>query len=309
MKIKWKNLVIKAVIFLLVVLCLDLVIGKTYRMLENKALESSPYGMVTEYTMTKVNTDMVIIGASETSHSYIPALLEDSLALSVYNCGKDGCFFYYQNAMIQGILDRYSPQIILWSISPTELNEPTETDKARLSQLNSFYANNSFCRDVLAGKSKYEPLKLMSNLYTFNSRLFPYLYKIVMPDYSFEKGGYAPLYGSRKDLTLKQRIWEDNYSITCKEVFSKTLDRCANSGVKVICIFTPRYEDETHSNLITYQELKKILSSKGVPLIESLYHDTDLMSPSYFKDRNHLNDEGAVLFNEKLISIIRDYIQ
>lgn len=307
-KNQWKGFAIKATVFLIIIVCVDILVGKTYKKLEDITVERAPFGMVTEYTMWKVNADMVIIGASEACHSYIPSLLEDSLGLSVYNCGKDGCRFYYQNAMIHGVLDRYSPKIIIWSISPGELNTPSEKDRGNLSQLNPFYDKNEFCRQALKTKSKYEPVKLLSKSYSYNSQLFRYLF-LIKSDYSYEKGGYAPLYGTQKALDISDRSWEDHYDTTIQEVFSNTLDRCIQSDVQVVCVFTPRYEKENHEDLVSYQELKKILSAKGIPLIEDLYHDPDLMNPECFKDNAHLNHKGALLFNEKLSEVIRGMLQ
>lgn len=308
-KNQWKGFAIKAIVFLIIIVCVDILVGKTYKKLEDITVERAPFGMVTEYTMWKVNTDMVIIGASEACHSYIPSLLEDSLGLSVYNCGKDGCRFYYQNAMINGILDRYSPKIILWSISPGELSTPSQKDRDNLSQLNPFYDENEFCRQALRTKSKYEPVKLLSKSYSYNSQLFRYLF-LIKSDYPYEKGGYAPLYGTLDAKDITNRSWEDNYyDATIQEVFSNTLDRCTQQGVQVICVFTPRYENEIHEDLFSYQQLKPVLSEKGVPLVEDLYHDAALMNSKCFKDNAHLNHKGAILFNKKLSKIIKEILQ
>lgn len=300
----WKSFAIKAIIFLVILVGFDFFVGKIYRKLELMALEHSPYGMVTEYTMWKVDADVIIMGASEAQHSYIPSLLQDSLGMTVYNCGKDGCRFYYQNAMINGILDRYNPKLIIWSISPNELCTPSEEDKGNLSQLNSFYSENDFCRQALKTKSKFEPVKLMSAGYSFNSRLFPYLYKIFMPDYSYEKGGYAPLYGKQNDLEIKSRDWDGNYDETINAVFENTIERCLQNGVRVVFVFTPRLEIESHEDLTSYKQLKKTIEKYDVTIVENLYHDSELMSGKYFKDNAHLNHEGAVIFNQKLSSII-----
>ena len=300
----WKGFVIKAVVFLLIVVGFDFLVGKIYRKLELKALEHSPYGMVTEYTMWKVDTDVVIIGASEASHSYIPSLLEERLGMSVYNCGKDGCRFYYQNAMVNGILNRYNPKMIIWSISPNELCTPSEEDRGNLSQLNSFYNENDFCKQALKTKSKYEPVKLISSSYSFNSRLFPYLYKIIMPDYSFEQGGYAPLYGTNKQLSIKERDWNGVYDETINNVFNQTIERCLQNEVQIVFVFTPRLESESHNELVSYKHLIKSTDKYNVPVIEDLYHDKELMKTELFKDNAHLNDDGARTFNEKLLEEI-----
>lgn len=303
-KNNWKGFAIKAVIFLVIVVAFDFLVEKTYKKLELKALEHSPYGMVTEYTMWKVDADVIIMGASEAQHSYIPSLLENRLGMTVYNCGKDGCRFYYQNAMINGILDRYNPKLIIWSISPNFLSTPSEEDKGNLSQLNPFYKENEFCKQALSTKSKYEPVKLCSSSYSFNSRLFPYLFKIIMPDYQYEYGGYAPLFDSKSNLEIKDGTWNDNYDETIKEVFVKTLNRCRQSCVQIVCVLTPRYETDCLSDLVTYTRLKRVLEEQGIPFIEDFFHDQELMSPRYFKDNAHLNNDGARVFNKELSDVL-----
>lgn len=303
-KNKWKSFVVKALVFLFIAVGFDFLVGKIYRKLESKALEHSPYGMVTEYTMWKVDADVIIMGASEAQHSYIPSLLEERLGMSVYNCGKDGCRFYYQNAMINGILDRYKPKVIIWSISPNFLSTPSEEDKGNLSQLNPFYKENEFCKQVLSTKSKSEPVKMYSSSYSFNSRLFPFLFKIIMPDYQYEYGGYAPLFDSKYGLVIKDGDWKDNYDEILKKVFVETLQRCKQSGVEVVCIMTPRYEIDCLSDLVSYQMLIKVMEEQRVPFITEFFHDPELMSPRYFKDNAHLNHDGALLFNEKLSDVL-----
>lgn len=303
----WKGFVVKAIVFLVIAVGFDFLVGIIYRKLELKALDHSPYGMITEYTMWKVDADVIIIGSSEAQRSYIPSLLEERLGMSVYNCGKDGCYFYYENAMINGILDRYNPKMIIWAISPYFLNEPTEEDRGNLSQLNPFYKESDICRQALKTKSKYEPVKLLSSSYSFNSRLFPYLYKIFMPDYQYEYGGYAPLYGSMNNLAIKSRKWYGTYDETVNRVFDNTIERCIQNGVQIVFVFTPRLEKESHEDLASYKHLKVSLNKYNVPLIEDLYHDEELMRPELFKDHAHLNDEGARFFNEKLLDEINQF--
>lgn len=299
-KNNWKGFVVKAIVFLVIAAGFDFLTGKIYKKLELKALEHSPYGMVTEYTMWKVDADVIIMGASEAQHSYIPSFLEKRLEKSVYNCGKDGCGFYYQNAMINGILDRYNPKMIIWSITPNFLHALWKKDRGNLSQLNPFYKQSEFCKQAILQKSKFEPFKLLSSSYTFNSRLFPYLFKIFIPDHDFEYGGYAPLFDSKHSIVIKDQNWDDNYDESLKEVFVETLLRCKQSGVQVVCVLTPKYVKDCLSDLVSYQMLKTVFEEQEIAFIEELYHDPDLMNSCYFKDNVHLNHEGALLFNKKL---------
>ena len=269
--------------------------------MEYKALEKAPYGMVTEYTMWKVNSDVIIMGASEANHSYIPSLLEEKLGMTVYNCGKNGCRFYYQHAMINGILDRYNPKLIIWSISPNELCTPTEEDRGNLSKLNPFYYEKEFVNKALRTKSPFEPIKLLSNSYSFNSKLFYYLNYIYISDEISEYGGYEPLYKKQKNLNIVEAEWNGNYDSTINDVFNKTIERCINQNVPVIFVFTPRFERENHDELESYKKLKQSVNMYKIPIIEDLYHIDVLMKKEYFKDNAHLNHDGAIIFNNLLV--------
>lgn len=304
---QYRLLIIKVIIFLVLLVGIDFLVGKVYHSLELKALDHSPYGMITEYTMWKVNTDVVIMGASEALHSYVPSVLEERLGMSVMNCGKDGCGLYYQIAMVNGILDRYAPKVIIWSVFPNGLCKPSKNDMGVLSQLNPFYKENDFCRQALKAKSKFEPIKLLSSSYSYNSRLFPFIYKIFMPDYSYEKGGYAPLYETPKDLIIESRKWTDKYDESFNAIFDQTIKRCIQNGVKIVFVFTPRLEVGNYDHLITYKHLKSTVEKNNLLLIEDLYHKEELMDPKLFKDNAHLNNNGAIMFThllaDKIITI------
>lgn len=285
----------------------DYISGYAFRFLENKAINHSPFGMITEYTMWKVNTDLVVIGASEANHSYVMETLEDSLDFTVYNCGKDGCRFYYQNAMINGLLDRYKPKTIIWSISPSEFSKPSQEDEDRLRELNPFYHTNDYSKEIINRRSKFEWIKMQSQLYVYNSRFLVFLIKSFMPDYQYKKGGYAPLYGTNNNLVLKNRKWKENYDKTSEKYFISTLERCNQQGTNVFLVFTPRYEIGDYLNLIAYKKLKNVCSALDITLIEDFYHHKDLMKPELFKDNAHLNDEGAHRFTEKLANKIKRF--
>lgn len=301
---EYKTLFVKAIVFIALAVAVDILAGIGLRGLEKKALDHSPYGMAIENAMWKVQSDAIIMGASDASHSFVPRILEDSLGITFYNCGKDGCRFYIQNAMINGILNRYSPKLILWSFSPDELCTPSELDNGNLSQLNPFYKDDDFVRQVLKTKSKYEPIKLLSESYVYNSRMLPYLYKASMPDYDFEYGGYAPLGGTNKDLKIKKREWHGHYDVDVEKTFRETIARCKDAGVEVIIVFAPRLETENHQDRETYKALKRVVADYELNIVEDLYHYQGLMDSQYFKDNAHLNAKGAPIFTALLASEI-----
>ena len=76
----YTKLLVKFMIFLAVLAVVDCAGGCLFRALSSKALEVSPHGMVLENSMLKVESEGIIIGASETKHSIVSKILEDSLS-------------------------------------------------------------------------------------------------------------------------------------------------------------------------------------------------------------------------------------
>lgn len=305
---EYKRLLIKGVIFVALVIVLDNTFGVILNILENKALEKSPSSMQVDYTIRKVQSDMVIIGASEAAHSYIPQVLKDSLNCSVYNCGNDGKPALYQIAMVNCILDRYVPKYIIWSVSPMWLSDKnTNEDINRLAVLNPFFKDYPYCRKVIKMRSKYESIKCHSNCYVQNSNLYNYLTCIIIPKKDISYGRYLPLYGTDKNLQLQERDLSTSFSYSkdIVEEFSKTMMRCKDLGSKVILVFTPRYEKSNYSDLVSYKKIQEIALTFNAPLIEDFYRTPEIPS-KYFKDFAHLNDDGARLFTSLLSQYIKN---
>ncbi|MFT4643726.1 MAG: hypothetical protein ACI8ZX_000119 [Planctomycetota bacterium] len=297
--------------FILFVFLIDVLAGKIFFQLENKALKNSPFAMVSEYTMWEVDKEVILIGASETTHGLVPSVLQDSLDMSVYNCGKDGYRFHYQSSMIDGILKRYSPKLIIWSVSSSFLSRPSENDIDRLSNLNVFYHNNDYIKRIINNnKGPYENYKLNSQLYTYNSRLMPYLYKIISNDYSFEKGGFAPLINKGNVYPEKQYSnIEDNLDNEVAELFTITLEKLKAAGTKVVLLFPPRLQISNFKSTTQYNELKRIAEKFDTPIIDKFYNHKDFINDStMFKDIGHLNKTGAHKFSGLISSELKNLI-
>src|SRR5690554_6228279 len=105
-----KQLLLKISVLLVLLVVVDKLVGLSFTYFTSKALERAPNAMRTEHTIAKVEAEMIILGASRANHHYNPVILEDSINLSVFNCGKDGKPFYYSAAMFDAIIQRYNPQ-------------------------------------------------------------------------------------------------------------------------------------------------------------------------------------------------------
>lgn len=291
--------------FVTLIILLDFTAGYLFRYLETKALNNNPQGMVAEFTMWKAESDVMIFGSSEARYGLIPSLMKNKLGLSVLNCSHPNQAFYYQYCMINSVLERKKPKVIIWSIYTCYLNTQTEKDKNRLSVLNPFYDTNNYCKRIINKKSKYENLKMMSNLYRFNSCTFDFLYNIFSNTetdngyWAHKNSGYKypTLYSSSEDCGMDSEI---------VELFVEVIKKCKTSNVELILIIAPRFIKINDNNKNSHKNLIEICANYDVPLINEFYNSPIFLSDStLFKDNIHLNDKGARLFTTLLCDQIK----
>ena len=300
-----KQLVIKIIAFLTLIVLVDFTSGYLFRYLETKALNNNPHGMIAEFTMWKVEEEILIFGSSEVIRGLIPSLMKNKLGLSVFNCGGPNLPFYYQYCMINSVLKRKKLKVIIWSINTCYLNTPTEKDKNVLSVLNPFYDSNDDCKRVIDKKSKYENLKMVSNLYRYNSRIF-YLLKDIFYTTDTDMGYlpisingniYPTLFNGSEDCGIDSEIADS---------FVEVIKKCKASNVELILINTPKFENIDNSKNISYENLIKISAKYDVPFVNEFYNSPIFLSDStLFQDYYHLNDKGARLFTTLLCDKIK----
>ena len=104
---------IVVLIVLVSVAVVDVAVGKVMDWMLPQISNQGDTGK-TYYSMNDVNTPVVIVGSSRAAHHYVTEMIEDSLKMPAYNLGRDGCFFSYNCCIINSILDRYTPKLIIW---------------------------------------------------------------------------------------------------------------------------------------------------------------------------------------------------
>lgn len=116
---------VKAVVLLVILFGVDRLVGITFVSMKEVALARNPYHewMKTAYILDKCDAECLVIGSSKAERSYVTDILQDSLLMSVYDGGQGGCFFLFQNCVINMLLDRGKPKQIIWDVQPECLPE------------------------------------------------------------------------------------------------------------------------------------------------------------------------------------------
>ena len=255
----------------------------------------------TLYTAEKVDSDIVIIGASTASHHYVSRMIEDSLRMSCYNCGEDGHFFLYQNCLINVMLERYSPKIIVWNVVGGGLKDSGDDV---LNGLYPYY-DNDYCKKVINGTSWKMKYLMKSKMFRNNSTLVD-LAKPFVTKPASDQMGYSPLpisgylYPTRSKDDSINGIDESRV-----ELLKNTLQSINDHGVKLYVSISPRYSDGNLKNTVQYKKLMALADEYGATIMD-YYHDDLFSDSTLFKDAPHMNDKGARIFTELVIKDMQE---
>lgn len=260
----------------------------------------------TYYSLNDVNTPVVIVGSSRAAHHYVTEMIEDSLLMPAYNVARDGCFFSYNCCVINSILDRYAPELIIWENGTEYLYEGISDP---LESLYPYYSQNKWVsRTIQEELPLTEYLRLNSNIYQYNS----IVHRILMRyrgRHSFLDGtikGYLPLAPKqlKKQLALeKEELESSALSETKIERFRSTLERAQKIGVRIVVVDSPKYKLRTYENL-SASKMQELCERYGALYIDNSQLPYFLDHPELFNDATHMNDDGAKVYTELFLKQI-----
>lgn len=250
-----------------------------------------------------IETPIVIVGSSRASHHYDPRIFADSLGKATYNVGTDGCFFTHNCCVINSILERYSPELIIWEFEPSYLFEHSADD---ITSMYLYYNKRDYITKTLNEVlPRGEVIKLNSDIYRYNSKfirvLTRYLQNNSTPD---EYSGYEPSAPKtlKEPLSLVEKNSSPTSAIDSSKLyrFKETFENAKTKGVKIVLVNSPKYAIDT--NVYMTDTVTNLCQEQEVTFIDcsQLY----INHPEYFNDATHLNSMGADLYTKYIISLI-----
>lgn len=300
-----KRFLLKSIVFLVLLFGADQIVGLGFDSIREKALENNPMAETNKpsYLVEKVDADVIIIGASDANHHYDSKMIADSLGMTVFNGGIDGCGFMTPCCLINLILDRYTPKMIIWEIWESGICGD-EFDS--MTKLYPWMGSSSF-------EPYYENLKFqdkaftISKSYRYNSRLIDCVKPFfVAKDSSL---GYRPLpsEGYRYPEKLNK---PEAYTINPikEEILINTIDRIQQCGVALIITSAPMYRSDDFNQNEGLKRMREIAFNKGMPFFDYLNIEPFCKSPELFKDVTHLNRNGSVILTKELINDINTFV-
>ena len=290
---------------LAVAVALDFAIGKVMYSMLSQISKQGTMGR-TYFALNEVNTPVVIVGSSRAHHHYVTQMVEDSLGMPAYNVGRNMCYFSFNCCVVNSILDRYSPSLIIWETWKDSLFGEREDP---LGDLYPYYQKNSWVTDVLKSELSWtEKVRICSKVYRYNS----VIHRIIMRYLGREsfvddtEKGYFPLPPKKplKPLELCSESWEQEELDEVKvERFRSILSRAREKGVKMIVVDSPKYRI-ADGECLSADVMKSLCEEYGARLFDNTQMPYFLERPELFNDATHLNDDGAKVYTEMFLGEI-----
>lgn len=287
-----------AAIFVCVIF-FDFCVGKIFdRLLEKLPCEGERVAK-SNYVLTRVNSDIVIVGSSRAECHYDSKLIQDSgLGGAVFNCGVDGSLFYYQVAVINCILDRYAPKLIIWDLQLEDLAK--NILKENLGLLYPYYWGNSYIKGYLNELDTELKYKIWLNAYRYNatgSRILRSLRLSESNNLGFDGHEASDVSRSIEPMIVKL----DKKPLDEKKIalLKQIIIRIQKNGSRLIIVHSP-YFYQFNGSSSTTDILYSICRDYNILFINDSQLPEFIGNIDYVFDASHLNIKGANAFTELL---------
>lgn len=296
------SLLFKTLVFLFIFFLLDFAIGSILTRLYSKQKPGEIYRIT--YSLDSTKQDILIFGSSTANHHYIPEIFKKRMNLSCYNTGKDNQMILYNYAILKGVLERYSPKIVILDFNRGEF-KADEQSYDRLSSLIPYYKSHPEIRKIIELRSPYEKYKMFSQIYPYNSLIFTIFMGATFSHeerkHVNEQNGYIPLTKScYTRLTVDTSYGTSLLDSNKINAFKSFVKDCRNANVKLFVVLSPLLIKYLHGDP-SVNVAMKIAKKYNVPVFsfinDPLFHNHLLFAD----DGTHLNDRGAKIFTSQVI--------
>lgn len=302
MKSGFNRFICVAILILVGIVAFDVLVGKVF---DNLLQHVGCKGQIgkTDYALNRVDAQIIIVGSSRAAHHYDPLIIADSTSKTTYNVGRDGCFFSHNCCLINAILDRYTPEVIIWEFSPEYLYE----ESGQVTSLYPYYLRNKYITSHINEEVSWsEKVKLHSSIYRYNSLAIRIMSRFSLSQDAFvdKNCGFEPL--SPKELLEPLELSERESNFIEKNhrninKFLDTVNRAKSKGVNVILVTSPIYAKCHDGEELEF--LTSLCTEENITYIDnrSLYSN----APAFFNDQTHMNALGASQYTRDFVEILK----
>jgi len=230
-----KNLFILIVLFFIV----DRLLGLW---LQHK-FNNVPQGDIQTFahSITNPSEDIFIYGSSRAMHGYDCAVFKNELGYSCFNNGKENSTILYHNLVLDEMLKKHIPKIIILDFAPKELSwGESENSKTVLANTILPYAiHDTVFAKIAKQQFPHEYMKAkLSWLYAYKSSIMPLLNSNNTSEIVIN--GYRPLEGSKvKPVPLNYGDEEELPDSSAERSFDAFVQTVVKHHIRLYVIQSP----------------------------------------------------------------------
>ncbi len=258
------------------------------------------------YNLNAAAPDVAILGSSTAICHYNPDIIHDSLMaylgkdFNVFNMGMSNQRLSYDYYGLKCLLERTNPKMVIVDVWASYIGkgDPSFSFGAYRPYVNV----NHNVKELLIKHNKYDYL-MKSNMYCFNTELV----KLLMS--AFKTTNVNGFTGSSVEMAnvSKDRMPDTTSLLPLSvEEFDNMLTLAKNSNTMLFVVLSPTLcSADTTSQ--SYLYMKKQCDKNEIPFLD-YSNDERYYQSCYFRDKTHLNYNGAELFSQELMKDIKKYL-
>lgn len=299
-----KKFILKISAFFLVLVIVDQVLGKVFNYMGTHA--NGGYVGHHMYVVDKTDEDILVFGSSRAIHHYNPAILEDSLGMTCYNCGQDGNGIILFYGMWQMIRRRYTPKMIVYEITPSFDLYKGESNQKYLGWLRGDYDHEGV-KEIFWTVDPTEKYKMLCQTYRYNSKFLQYITDYVHPFLGIRGNGFLPLKGEMDTLKIQKNrteIKKPKVDYIKVQFIEKLIDETKAEGTRLVFVISPSWYGTSAS---TISIIRDLCERKECEFIDLSNHKKYHHRKEFFKDGSHLNALGADEFTRDVARLLKEY--
>jgi hypothetical protein len=298
----FKSFAVKLGIFCATVAALDVATGTVLKKIYHRQKSGPEYR--TKFGMETSKAETMIFGSSRAEWIFNPKVIETALNTSCYNLGRNGQPIFYHYGVLKSVLQRHRPKTVIFS---TDLLAFTKFEESydRISTLLPYYQSHPEIREIVHLKGRFEPLKMYSFTYPYNSQLLAIISGQKTNGDEEYYQGYKPLTNIISGEPDTKDFRKDTVIDRVKlQYFQNFVTDCKNAGVKLVLVCPPYYA-HILGNDPSNEAIKKIATAEGIPYLDHSVDSFYFNRPNWFADYKHLNHLGVDSFTQQIMQEIK----
>ncbi len=253
------------------------------------------------YIANGAKEEVLLFGSSRMEHHYDSSILEDTLGMSVFNCGFDGIGIICSYGLFKLTTEHTWPKVLVYDFNP-ETDYLDKSDiKHGLDNMLYFYGNPAV-DSIFLNVDERICYKMLTRMYSFNSHFVALLLDNIHPLKNDIKG-YSP-----EDLEMLYDpgfFKEDGKCDSLKLYYLERLIKDCQNKTTLIFTVSPWYKISDDNVL---EPIKILCKEYNIPFISHYNDSTFIYKREYFSDSNHLNRRGATKYSKIVAGEIKQVI-